>query len=135
MYLDTILSVIFNILMEGKLSFQLVTSQFIKWQKGMYKEVISSGKWLASGMNSSSEKHEQLPFGRIIRSWLSHECEEQTLWVVGADQLAVPGTRCEDSTYVTSLKAGVFEELSDTFCDETCGHTLVWVWVGTYLVR
>lgn len=39
--------------------------------------------------------------------------------MVGADQLAVLGTRCENSTDVTSLKAGVFEELSDTPYDET----------------
>lgn len=46
--------------------------------------------------------------------------------MVGADQLAVLGTRGENSTNVTSLKAGVFKELSDTACEEThTAHVIV----------
>lgn len=120
-YLDSILPVIFNDSVEGELIFQLVTSHFTNWREGICVEGIDSGKELASEINCSSGKHKELPFGRIFRRWLSHEREEQAPWAVGADQLAVLGTRGENSTNVTSLKAGIFEELSDTACDKT--HT------------
>lgn len=53
--------------------------------------------------------------------------------MVGADKLTVLGTRGENGTNVTSLKAGVFKELSDTACDKThTAHVIVDFGVDTY---
>lgn len=54
------------------------------------------------------------PFGRILRWRFSHEGEEQTAWVVGADKLAVLGTWRKNGSDVSSLKAGICQQLSYT---------------------
>lgn len=66
---------------------------------------------------SATQKCKHLPFGRILRRRFSHEGEKQTAWVVGADELAMPGTWCKDGSDVSSFEAGVCEQLSHTVCD------------------
>lgn len=70
---------------------------------------------------SSTEKRKHSPFSRILRGRFSRKSEEQAPRVMGADHLAVLGAGRENSCNVTSLEAGVFEQLSHTFCDATCG--------------
>ena len=63
---------------------------------------------------SSMQKSKHLPLGRIFWWWFSHESEEQTPRMVGADDLAVLGVRRESLSDVSSFKVGILEQRGHT---------------------
>lgn len=95
----------------------------------MVDEYILVGKHPVKA-TSSVQKHKHLPSGRIFRRRVSHEGEEQTPRVVGADKLAVLGAGRENGHEVASLKVGICEQLSHTFCDVIHGMNYLGVLVA-----